>query len=45
MKPFLRLKQGVLIALILLIGLALAATATVVSINQKRNQVLEQSTA
>ena len=45
MKPFLRLKQGVLIALILLIGLALAATATVVSINQKRNQVLEQSVA
>ena len=45
MKPLLRLKQGVLIALVLLIGLVVVATATVVSINQQRNDVLEQSVA
>jgi len=45
MKPLLRLKQGVFIALVLLIGLVLVATATVVSINQQRNDVLEQSVA
>jgi len=45
MKPVLRLKQGVLIALVLLIGLAAAATATVASITHQRNQVLEQSVA
>ncbi len=45
MKPILRLKQGVLIALVLLVGLAVVAVATVVSINQQRNYVLEQSIA
>ena len=45
MKPLLRLKQGVFIALVFLIGLALAAGATVLSINQLRNEVLEQSVA
>lgn len=45
MKPVLRLKQGILIALVLLVGITLTATATVVSINQQRNQVLEQSVA
>ncbi|MFP5483294.1 MAG: hypothetical protein ACLGGW_08475, partial [Gammaproteobacteria bacterium] len=40
-----RLKQGVLIALVLLVGLAVVAVATVVSINQQRNYVLEQSIA
>lgn len=45
MKPILRLKQGVLIALVLLVGLAVVAVATVVSIDQQRNYVLEQSIA
>ena len=45
MKPILRLKQGVLIALVLVVGLAVVAVATVVSINQQRNYVLEQSIA
>lgn len=45
MKPLLRLKQGVFIALVLLIGLVLVATATVVSINQQRSAVVEQSIA
>ncbi len=45
MKPIMRLKQGVLIALVLLICLALVAVVTVVSINQHRNDVLEQSVA
>lgn len=45
MKPILRLKQGVFIALVLLVGLAVVAVATVVSINQQRNYVLEQSIA
>lgn len=45
MKPILRLKQGVLIALVLLVGLAVVAVATVVSINQQRHYVLEQSVA
>jgi len=45
MKPILRLKQGVRIALVLLIGLAVVAVATVVSINQQRNYVLELSVA
>ena len=42
MKPLIRLKQGVLIALVLLIGLTVAATATVFSINQQRNDILKQ---
>lgn len=45
MKPVLRLKQGVFIALVLLIGIATMAFVTVTSINQQRNQVLEQSVA
>ena len=45
MKPILRLKQGVLIALVLLVGLAVVAVATVVSIDQQRDYVLEQSIA
>ena len=45
MKPILRLKQGVRIALVLLIGLAVVAVVTVVSINQQRHYVLEQSVA
>lgn len=45
MKPVLRLKQGVFIALVLLISIATMAIATVISINQQRNQVLEQSVA
>ncbi|BET27648.1 response regulator receiver domain-containing protein [Limnobacter thiooxidans] len=42
MKPLIRLKHGVLIALMLLMGLTIAATATVLSINQERNEILKQ---
>lgn len=43
MKPVLRLKQGILIALVFLIGLTVLATVVVYTINEQRMEVQEQS--